>query len=205
MTKLRVRIGRRETHQSPFDPAGIDDPVAQHTSWAPEKPGGTNIASQMLVEASPSSLQFRATAQAWVFAGGTLLVGLWLGWLGLNDPNAFIAALIFVGAGVLLWRSLTTPFHFDRATGRFWKGKNRPPKDSTKPSGSLESIHALQILPERVRGSRSSRTYHSYELNLVLRDGSRVNVTDHGKIDLLRKDATTLSRFLGRPVWDATR
>ena len=54
-----------------------------------------------------------------------------------------------------------------------------------------------------ISGSKSS--YTSYELNLVLDDGSRINVVDHGNLDRLRGDATTLSRFLSKPVWDATR
>ncbi len=52
-------------------------------------------------------------------------------------------------------------------------------------------------------GNKSS--YYSYELNLVLDDGSRINVVDHGNLDRLRGDAQTLSRFLDKPVWDATQ
>jgi hypothetical protein len=53
-----------------------------------------------------------------------------------------------------------------------------------------------------VTGNKNS--YYSYELNLVLDDGSRINVVDHGNLDRLRSDAQTLSRFLDKPVWDAT-
>ena len=70
-------------------------------------------------------------------------------------------------------------------------------------SAPLSSIHALQLLSEFVSGSKSS--YHSYELNLVLNDGSRINVVDHGNLDRLRSDANTLSRFLDKPIWDATQ
>ncbi len=70
-------------------------------------------------------------------------------------------------------------------------------------SAPLSSIHALQLLSEFVSGSKNS--YHSYELNLVLNDGSRINVVDHGNLERLRADASTLSQFLDKPVWDATR
>ena len=70
-------------------------------------------------------------------------------------------------------------------------------------SAPLSSIHALQLLSEFVSGSKSS--YYSYELNLVLNDGSRINVVDHGNLERLRSDASALSRFLDKPVWDATR
>ena len=46
-------------------------------------------------------------------------------------------------------------------------------------------------------------TYYSYELNLVLVNGQRINAVDHSKLEKLREDAATLSRFLGKPVWDA--
>ncbi len=55
----------------------------------------------------------------------------------------------------------------------------------------------------RVSGNKSS--YYSYELNLVLNDGSRINVVDHGNLKRLRSDTQTLSQFLGKPVWDAIR
>ena len=65
----------------------------------------------------------------------------------------------------------------------------------------LYQVHALQIIREYVRGNKSS--YYSYELNLILKDGSRKNVVDHGSIKQLQKDAQTLGQFLGIPVWDA--
>ena len=38
---------------------------------------------------------------------------------------------------------------------------------------------------------------------LVLQDGRRLNVVDHGNREQLRADAATLARFLGKPLWDA--
>ena len=65
----------------------------------------------------------------------------------------------------------------------------------------LEDIHALQLISEYCRGSK--RSYYSYELNLVLRNGRRINVMDHGDSEKLREDAKTLSQFLEKPLWDA--
>jgi len=50
-------------------------------------------------------------------------------------------------------------------------------------------------------GSREE-TYISYELNLVLRDGSRLNITDHGHLKSLRPEAVRLAEFLDVPLWD---
>ena len=99
----------------------------------------------------------------------------------------------------------TTPRVFDQTCGFFWRGRKGSEmmgaggrSDSSAP---LSSIHALQLLCEYVTGNKSS--YYSYELNLVLDDGRRINVIDHGNLDRLRSDAQPLSRFLDKPVWDA--
>ena len=49
-------------------------------------------------------------------------------------------------------------------------------------------------------GGKSS--YYSYELNLVLSDGTRLNIVDHGDLRRVRRDGATLARFLGVPLWD---
>ena len=64
----------------------------------------------------------------------------------------------------------------------------------------LSEIHALQLLSKD--RSDAEHSYHSYELNLVLEDGKRINVVDHGDETQIRTDAQALSRFLGKPVWD---
>lgn len=74
--------------------------------------------------------------------------------------------------------------------------------NSVKNFAGLEDIHALQLLSEYCRGGKK-RSYYSYELNLVLRNGRRINVMDHGDCKKLREDAQTLSEFLDKPVWDA--
>ena len=69
------------------------------------------------------------------------------------------------------------------------------------PALPIAYVRALQLLPELVRGDKSS--YYSYELNLVLSDGTRRNVVDHGSLAKLREDAAQLSARLNLPIWDA--
>ena len=45
---------------------------------------------------------------------------------------------------------------------------------------------------------------YSYQLNLVLENGSRINAVYGGDLDHLRKDAKRLAEFLKVPLWDAT-
>jgi len=55
------------------------------------------------------------------------------------------------------------------------------------------------VLPETVRSKNGSFT--SWELNLVLRDGKRLAVIDHGDGATVRADAERLGREIGVPVW----
>jgi hypothetical protein len=47
--------------------------------------------------------------------------------------------------------------------------------------------------------------YRSHELNVILRDARRLNVIDHGDLEIVRRDAGQLARFLQVPVWDKTQ
>ena len=118
-----------------------------------------------------------------------------------------IVGAIFSVVGVGMWWFGSTPRVFDQSRAMFWRGRRQPfavgtgaQKGSSTP---LSAIHALQLISEYVSGNKSS--YYSYELNLVLTDGSRINVVDHGGLERLRADAQTLARFLNKPIWDATQ
>ena len=67
----------------------------------------------------------------------------------------------------------------------------------------IEDIYAIQVLAEVCVSHNKNRTtrYNSYELNLVLTGGSRVNVIDHGNREQILEDARTLASFLGVPLW----
>ena len=66
-------------------------------------------------------------------------------------------------------------------------------------------VYAIQLLSECVLTSGLPAPYYSHELNLVLKDCSRINVTDYAMKDIIRHDARLLSRYLDVPVWDAAR
>ena len=128
---------------------------------------------------------------------------------GQGDVTAYLVVAcvgaVFLGTGFAMLHFLGKPRVFDKLTGRYWKGKQDPqlknPRFEADDSVALSDIYALQLLSEYVTGNKSH--YTSYELNLVLENGRRVNVTDHGSIAALRDDARELARFLDVPVWDA--
>ena len=195
-----------------------DDPVAQKTGWSPEKAGGANFRIHRLESLGATRMEFRMTLGAklfcWLFIGMGVGVPLIIISRAMQEPHTEPSSLLFVASVGIVFAVIGFTMQylmgrarvFDKASGRFWRGAKEP--DRTRPRGegdsclALDHIYALQLLPEFVHGNKSS--YYSYELNLVLGDGRRVNVTDHGSLRTLRDDARTLARFLGVPVWDAT-
>lgn len=88
--------------------------------------------------------------------------------------------------GYLVFPSLT-PKTFDKQTGLFSKASHH---------FRLDDIAALQLL---VSQSRSG--YYSYELNLVLVDGTRFNVIETGGSQrVVHEYVRTLAAFLEKPV-----
>jgi hypothetical protein len=200
------------------DPSSFDDPVATQTDWYPAAPGGASFGTHRLVRVSANRVEFSATFSAkfffliFFFAGlgvlGFQLNQVRIGQAYLLSEDTLVPILVgsvfAVVGGCLYWYG-TTPRVFDQSRGSFWRGRKEPAMLGagvrSENSTPLSSIHALQLLTEYVSGNKSS--YYSYELNLVLGDGSRVNVVDHGNLERLRRDAQTLSQFLGKPIWDA--
>jgi hypothetical protein len=214
LAKIRRMVGERRS----FDPRVLDDPVALQTDWFPAKGGGTNFRTHKLVRANPNRMAFRVVIGAMAFysvflaMGVGILVGFFSttipsGKAGLNAETVLsvVFGLVFACAGGAMWYFGTVPIVFDKQKGYFWKGRTAPDevfdKSQLKHFATFEDIHALQLVSEYCRGDKSS--YYSYELNLVLADGKRINVVDHGNREKLREDADALAEFLDRPVWDA--
>lgn len=200
-----------------MDASRFGDPLALRTEWKPAKRGGANFRTRKLSEAGASRLEFRATLGAkllYALVLGFALTGLGVttaGLLGEAEPPAssFIppaVCLLFVGVGALLFWWGVRPVVFDKSSGYFWIGRKGPDQvfnpDKLKGVAQLSEVHALQILPELCKTKNSH--YYSFELNLVLRDGERRNVVDHGNLRGLLADAETLSAFLQVPLWDAS-
>lgn len=191
-----------------FDPASLNDPVALKTNWRPAKRGGTNFRTHRLVQKGKQQLLFRPTLAAWLVAAafvgsGPLMAVLFyhrhpfpLG----NIPPTMLLVLAMCGVFSLIGLYFSAQhlgtMTFD-GTARAFTGRGQ--------RAGFDRIHAIQIVSEYCSGgtgSFKSRSFASYELNLVLKDGERLNVTDHGDAVRLREDADILARFLGRPIWD---
>lgn len=200
----------------------FDDEIAEQTDWRPLKRGGKNFGSHSLKEINPNRLEFKSSPGSFLFSSIFMIAGAFLAYSGIsglsvpltqifesNEWLPVLAGIVFFLIGGAFFRKSVRPIVFDKTKGMYWKGKKAPQVDSTgnntmKDTVRLSQIHALQIISESVSKS-NNKSYRSYELNLILKDASRLNVIDHGKVTKVRGDADKLSAFLGIPVWDISR
>jgi len=216
--ELKQKLGMLTTVPSSVDPSQFGDPLATQTAWTPIRRGGSSFRTHKLVTVDPSRIEFRASLGAILFYLLFMLFGLaffasfFVSRFPSHKPSAdlpvlvpLLVTLIFAAVGGYLLYTGTAPIVFEKGRGVFWKGRKGPDEaiDSrnTDKFVRLDHVHALQLVSEYCRGNKSS--YYSYELNLVLKDGKRVNVVDHGNRDKIREDARVLAAFLGKPLWDA--
>jgi len=200
-----------------FDPATLADPEARRADWTPLKRGGANFGTHRLVDRHAGRLEFRPTVGARIFYSIFLLMGAGIPsviiFSAIRAQQAaltpaiifplFIGTVFVLVGGAMLYHG-TAPIVFDQRKGFFWKGRKAPDevfdRSRIKHYAEIDEIRALQLLSEYVSGSKSS--YYSYEMNLVLKNGARINVVDHGDPKRIRADAEKISQTLGIPVWD---
>jgi hypothetical protein len=205
---LQSITNTKETPKVSFDPTQFNDPIAMNTSWTPLERGGSNSRTRRLQQSIPSRIEFVPTKTVICFYLGFLLLGVAgiLISIEIKDIVIFFFSLFFVFFGILIYYEMTKSIVFDLQTG-FWKGRAKPENlhnGSIKTLIRFHQIHALQLISELVvSGGKSRSRFLSYELNLVLQDGKRINVVDHGDIASLREEAKILSKFLSVPIWDA--
>jgi len=205
---MKPTQGPRAQKAPRFDPGALEDPVAKLTEWGPSKGGGASFCTHVLRDDAPARLSFRPAVGAIIFHSVFFLAGTGMVVLGVttaletSTPAPLfvmgLVGLLFGSIGAAMLWSGTQPIVFDRAQGRYWKGWSPPPPDFGT-GVELTAIHALQVVSEYCGGKTR---FYSYELNLVLKDGTRVNVVDHGDAARLRRDGSTIARFLGVPLWD---
>jgi hypothetical protein len=223
MDKLKERVENIKSAlkgtSTPLDLKQFNDPLAEEIEWTPAKSGGTNVCTHRLHIGFDNTALFKATLSIYLFTGIFIVMGVFAilapfigmlssGKLETNFLIPVIIGIVFCSIGIFMNRLFTAPVTFDLDSGYFWKGRINPNnvfdiESRAKEYALIKDIHALQILSEYCSGGKNS-SYYSYELNLVLKDGARKNVVDHGNIKKLREDAEKLADFLNVPVWDIT-
>ena len=186
-----------------------DDPVAKRVSWKPLIDGGFSFCRHRMYKRG-SRLSTYVTGFTQQFCAAFIFVSIFfptamlIFWFNFTpeDPSffgtIFLLAFMVFFTGVSAW--LTRFLHrkclcFDRDNIRNFRGVVCRTAD----------VHAVQLLSETVVWTDTALSFNSHEVNLVLKDGSRINVFDHAMEDIIRHDARLLSKYLGVPVWDALR
>ena len=206
---------------SSFEPTQSGDPIAMETQWTPKKSDGANFRTHKIVRGFRTRLTFRLSLAAKLFFCLFFLIGLGAlvggvvvavnGSANVLTPIFMcISGSVFVVASGSTFYVINKPIVFDKDTGYFWKGRRSPrPHLMDKASKGfvrLHDIHAIQLVSEVCTSGSDDNpsSYYSYEINIVLKDASRVNIIDHGNLNRIREDAQSLSTFLEVPMWDAT-
>ena len=169
------------------------------------------------------SIAVKSTRKAFLFHALFMALGPLLICFGLFNGDSIEWLALVVGIGFTipvvcyLYESFksTAPF-FDVVDGTFY------PNGFTRDGSgiSLKQFDHLEILWKRVKRNSNTANHHpsglsfklsigsssdynyfySYELNVVLKDGSRYNIMDHGNDKLLLDDAKRLADRLSLPL-----
>ncbi|NRB42066.1 MAG: hypothetical protein HRU20_26940 [Pseudomonadales bacterium] len=188
------------------------DRVAQRTHWQVIKSGGANFKTHTLTQKTADLLCINASSQMQIFYLLFIIIGFnnvlfsYIAFFqthglqpALSNPLLFLQPLFTVGLTFVLV-GLLIRFFYGSANFRFDKSLQQ--LKMGKQSVSFSALHALQILEETVGGSDSA-VFKSYELNLVLKDGHRIHLMDHGHYAAFNHDAEQLAAFLALPIWQA--
>ena len=205
-----------------LDPMAFEDPVAMRTGWTPLSPEGYRRTLYRLGVIGPKVLSFQPTLarhyQTFVYLvsvlvfGNMLIVSLLRHELSIrNFEHWWVIQLlvqIVLGCCVTLFL-LNRAVVIDGGAQEVRLGLpslrwlNQLPwlRELVCRSVPFAEVYSIQLLDEEVRRT-GQPMFWSYELNLVLRNGKRVHLIDHGNQREIRWDAGDLSRMINVPIWD---
>ncbi|TYP74946.1 hypothetical protein [Aquimarina intermedia] len=186
------------------------DTIAQQIDWSPANSGGSNFVSHEIKQVSSSILKVKKTSTLNLFGGVFFLAGLnyvvlayYFAYIdGILEEQSTLKNMqlffreggVFLLLGVVFLVMFASTATFNKQLNRFKKGKF---------TISFSEIYAIQLITEFVQSSGgSSGSYLSHELNLVLTNGNRINIMDHGVKAHIEEDAILLGKFLNIPVWN---
>lgn len=162
--------------------------------WEPVKSGGANFKTHTVKVVATHRLEFPSTIQYKLFGLIFILMGSGIPgfisyaiWRDTGEITSIIFpalfGLLFVGIGVFFFKASLATGVLDSAMGWYWKGNKKlnlgDSVSSQKDAVKISDIKAVQLLGERI-SSRDTASYTSTEINLVLKNGDRINIMDHG-------------------------
>lgn len=191
----------------------FNHPLCHRTEWGRLKWGGTSFQSHVLQSTEEGNMVFAPSWKAYLMPLIPLAFFVFIAFktqlfsnLQQTSPSFLLLPLVALGISVFIGYRNFKKSSFDFLNGIYWKGYRAPASSDEigkrKNCAYIKDIGGLQIIRERIRSRNSN--YTSFELNLVLKDGSRLNVIDHSNLSNLRKEAKRLAARLNVPLWDAS-
>jgi len=200
-----------------FIPSKLNDPIAEQIGW--NRISKVTNCSYKLFTKDSETVEFKIDLKCKSFPFFALLI-----LLHILRPSDVFWTLVFLAIILIIsivYYFITAPIIFSKTMGLFCKGRNlnkikgyfRKRENSNQSSEDntcekqipFEQIYAIQLIPVKHTGGKVSSI--SYELNLVLKNKERANVIHNSEVrhdvkKQIRKDAESLSHFLGVPLWD---
>lgn len=185
------------------------DEVAGKTQWSPLRDSGS-LRSHRLVRVNTHryeclpTIEIRGVSLFFIAGGAAAFFLLFRERFTFSTIVLSLGALAIISAGIAMIYLASAPIVFDKTTGLFWKGRRSPdpsismtdPRNCTR----LTDVHAVQLISKL----QTDNIGVFCELNLVMDNGRRIHVLDQRNADMIREYGKTLSRFLEKPLWDAT-
>lgn len=222
MLSLIDTIGERYKKTFADRIESFNDPLAKEIEWGSIARVHYGFVNRTLLKTKNDSIRFVPSIKVVLFDMGFIIMGGYVMWefsllrppidaivfypistilsyfyflpelLSSNKVWGHLFGFVFLLIGLLgLFYSLR-PIVFNTANRLYSKGFWRSEKVA------FDSIHAIQIIST----SGGEPGHRTYELNLVLKNKTRMHVFGHSKKKTIIKDATELSKMLSVPVWD---
>lgn len=77
--------------------------------------------------------------------------------------------------------------------------------DSYEKMIKFKKIHAIQLLSKGISKGTKKGLMDCFEINLILKNGERINLANYSGLNCILKDAKILSEYLNIPIWDGIR
>ena len=179
-----------------------NDPIANKTHWQSMASGAAKFKMQQL-ETSKTGFNLSASFEIKLFCWAFIVGGLapisieylfmWENIEFILDP-LLSAPGMFVLVGVILsWAFTGNNIEFNKLSRSIHTSERNIP---------FSEVYALQVISS-LAGGHGHGIYRNNELNLVLNDGQRINLLNHGGIEAFEYQELQLSKLLNVPVWQA--
>jgi hypothetical protein len=194
----------------------VDDPVALKVSWNAFNASSTNFKNQA-IDVSDDKIRIKQPKKMDQLTALFLAPGIATFLYGLSDFFSgdwlfgffmILLGSVLGGIGFNLLKKTSNDFTLDLTKGTYHVGNHLDEVSQRDRfvNGYIKDIHALQILKERIASSSKdgkSKSHNNYEVNIVLKDGERINIMEHQHIEYVNSYAVKLSGILGVSIWKA--